>query len=179
MRGAYARSSRHAGRAAMDVMVLRDEQHLADGEIVWSWRRDAGVKLAGDDLAGDGGKKARSPGRARISRNPSRREGWVFSAAPVVPAPCVLVARGPWASAGARSSLRPLLFRGCSHFQNSDAIRAARTRGCGRAASDKPRAVTDSPTSWRHEGDQPARAARSTRSISAPTHDADCALEYQ
>ena len=28
----------------------------ADGEVVWSWRRDAGVKPAGSDLAGNGDK---------------------------------------------------------------------------------------------------------------------------
>jgi hypothetical protein len=39
----------------------------ADGEAVWSWRTDAGVKFAGI-LAGDGGKRARSPGRARNKR---------------------------------------------------------------------------------------------------------------
>jgi len=47
-----------------------DERHGADDEIAWSWRRDAGVKLAMRfwPRAGDGGKKARSPGRVRISR---------------------------------------------------------------------------------------------------------------
>jgi hypothetical protein len=35
---------------------------------VWSWRRDPGVKPRGKAHAGDGGKKGRSPGRARISR---------------------------------------------------------------------------------------------------------------
>jgi hypothetical protein len=51
----------------------------ADGEVVWSWRPDAGAKpctmRAEPDrakmrcyLQGDGGKKARSPGRSRISR---------------------------------------------------------------------------------------------------------------
>jgi hypothetical protein len=39
----------------------------ADGEIVWFWRPDAGAKLA-ERSADDGGKKARSPGRACISR---------------------------------------------------------------------------------------------------------------
>jgi hypothetical protein len=34
----------------------------ADGEVAWSWPPDAEVKLAGDDPAGDGGKKARRPG---------------------------------------------------------------------------------------------------------------------
>jgi Cupin len=38
----------------------------ADGEVVWSRRPDAGVKfLRSRLLRGDGGKKARSPGRAR------------------------------------------------------------------------------------------------------------------
>jgi hypothetical protein len=38
----------------------------ADGKIVWSWRPDAGVKFLGSKLLrDDGGKKARSPGRAR------------------------------------------------------------------------------------------------------------------
>ena len=38
----------------------------ADGKIVWSWRPDAGVKSLGSKLLrDDGGKKARSPGRAR------------------------------------------------------------------------------------------------------------------
>ena len=46
----------------------------ADGEIVWSWPPDAEVKLRGYEPRDDGGKKARSPGRSRISRNPSRRE---------------------------------------------------------------------------------------------------------
>ena len=51
----------------------------ADGEVVWSWRPDAGAKpcmMRAEPnrakmrwyLQGDGGKKARSPERARISR---------------------------------------------------------------------------------------------------------------
>jgi len=40
------------------------ERRPADGEAVWSWRPDAGVKLA-ERSASDGGKKARSPRRAR------------------------------------------------------------------------------------------------------------------
>src|SRR5205085_2393122 len=38
------------------------------GGIVWSWRRDPGVKPRGKSHVGDGGKTGRSPGRARISR---------------------------------------------------------------------------------------------------------------
>src|SRR5579871_4736591 len=40
---------------------------FADGEAVWSWHPDADAKSATmlSHCAGDGGKKARSPGRAR------------------------------------------------------------------------------------------------------------------
>jgi hypothetical protein len=41
------------------------ENAEADGKAVWSWRRDAGVKFRGKFPRNDGGKKARSPGRAR------------------------------------------------------------------------------------------------------------------
>ena len=50
-------------------MALVTRALEADGEIVWSWHPDAGVKFA-LGRAGDGGKKARSPGRSRISRKP-------------------------------------------------------------------------------------------------------------
>src|SRR5436305_245503 len=45
-----------------------DETSAAYGEIVWSWRRDPGVKLAGKSRQATGARKAASPGRARISR---------------------------------------------------------------------------------------------------------------
>ena len=46
--------------------MVPDENVEAYGEVVWSWRRDAGVKLLRSKLLrGDGGNKARSPGRAR------------------------------------------------------------------------------------------------------------------
>ena len=52
---------------AVDAALAQDEsKQPADGEVVWSWRRDAGVKFVRSKLLrGDGGKKARSPGRAR------------------------------------------------------------------------------------------------------------------
>jgi hypothetical protein len=57
------------------ALVSRDERTGADGEGVWSWRPDAGAKVAGLP-ANDGGKRARSPGRARgRPLKPSRREG--------------------------------------------------------------------------------------------------------
>ncbi len=47
----------------------------ADGEVVWSWRPDAGAKACGSDPQDDGGKRARSPGRARRTPlKPLRRE---------------------------------------------------------------------------------------------------------
>src|SRR6201988_1417175 len=49
-------------------VLAPDETFTVDGEVVWSWRRDPGVyppRLCGD---GNGDKKGRSPGRARISR---------------------------------------------------------------------------------------------------------------
>jgi hypothetical protein len=54
-----------AGRDAVDADVLTTNGTEADGEVVWSWRPDAGVKFRGILSRGDGGKKARSPGRAR------------------------------------------------------------------------------------------------------------------
>jgi hypothetical protein len=45
-------------------MALLTRAPNADGKIVWSWHPDAGVKFALRS-AGDGGKRARSPGRAR------------------------------------------------------------------------------------------------------------------
>src|ERR1700689_2493834 len=42
------------------LMVLLTKAFEADGEAVWSWHLDAGVKLALRS-AGDGGQKARAP----------------------------------------------------------------------------------------------------------------------
>src|SRR5437667_4220746 len=51
---------------ASGAFLAPDENAKAYGEVVWSWRRDAGAKFLRSKLLGDdGGKKARSPGRAR------------------------------------------------------------------------------------------------------------------
>jgi hypothetical protein len=39
----------------------RTKTFAADGEVVWSWRRDPGATLA-EVSAGNGGKKGRFPG---------------------------------------------------------------------------------------------------------------------
>jgi len=61
----------------VDASRATDERGLlADGEAVWSWRPDAGAKFATalTRRAGDGGKKARSPGSAEETVKPSRGE---------------------------------------------------------------------------------------------------------
>ena len=64
-RGAL-RTSRTRGGMRWTRIACEDERKMiADGEVVWSWRPDAGAKFAGSSPAGDGGKKARSPRRAR------------------------------------------------------------------------------------------------------------------
>ena len=58
---------------------------FADGEVVWSWRAHAGAKLATMfRIAPITVAKAGSPGRARISRKPLRREGRLSPPVPVV-----------------------------------------------------------------------------------------------
>ena len=66
------RTRRHERRArdAVDAMASLDERgFVADGEVVWSWHPDAGVKFRGKRfLRDDGGKRARSLGRVRSNR---------------------------------------------------------------------------------------------------------------
>src|SRR5215470_12230236 len=70
------------------------------------WRQ-----VGGRYPAGNGGKKRRSPGRARISRKPLRGESRDVLAVPVVQPVCIsvaLFAHGTAGAVGARLSLRPL-----------------------------------------------------------------------
>jgi len=50
----------------MDVKGRATNASDTDGEVAWSWPPDAEVKPC-RMMRGDGGKKARSPGRSRIS----------------------------------------------------------------------------------------------------------------
>jgi len=70
--------------------VSLDERTGADGEGVWSWRPDAGAKVVGHDPANDGGKRARSPGRSRISRKTIAQGRPDDPAPPVVTTVCFL-----------------------------------------------------------------------------------------
>ena len=49
---------------ASGAFLAPDENAKAYGEVVWSWRRDAGVKLV-EVSASDGDNKPAPPGRAR------------------------------------------------------------------------------------------------------------------
>src|SRR5580704_4925993 len=81
-RGA-SRSSRTLEAGCDGRDVLRDEQHIADGEIVWSWRPKAGAKFS-RMMRGDGDNKVRSPGRSRISRKTIAQGRPVVRLVPVV-----------------------------------------------------------------------------------------------
>jgi hypothetical protein len=51
------------------------ETFTADGEVVWSWRRDPGVKPRRKSHVGDGGKKGRFTGEStKQSLKPLRGE---------------------------------------------------------------------------------------------------------
>src|SRR6266480_3092654 len=91
------------------------ETFTADGEVVWSWRRDPGVKLRGKARAGDGGKKGRFTGEStKETVTPLRGESRVVPAEPVVTMHVSYLCFGRVAAGavGARLSLRPLLRRG-------------------------------------------------------------------
>ena len=92
-----------------------DETFTADGEVVWSWRRDPGVKLCGKSHVGDGGKKGRFTGEStKETVTPLRGESRVVPAEPVVTTHVSYLCFGRVAAGAvsARLSLRPLFFRG-------------------------------------------------------------------
>src|SRR4051812_18848176 len=93
---------------------LPDETLAAYGEIVWSWRRDPGVKLAGKSRQVTGARKAASPGRARISRNTIARgrPGCLGCTCQIRVRSSLPIAHGAAGAVGARLSLRPLSERG-------------------------------------------------------------------
>jgi hypothetical protein len=93
-RGA-SRSSRTLGAGCDGRGVLSDEQHIADGEIVWSWRPKAGVTFC-EMTQGNGDNKVWSPGRSRISRKTIAQGRPVVPARTCGSAACFFSARGPW-----------------------------------------------------------------------------------
>src|SRR5262249_31636034 len=78
------RTRRHLRGAGCDGRdgCARRTRPVADGEVVWSWLPDAGVKPAEDNSAGEGGKKARLTQESTketvktIARGKPDRSGW-------------------------------------------------------------------------------------------------------
>ncbi len=112
---------RGAMAAGLSGAFAQDDCQLADVQAVWSWRPDAGAKPVADLMgcAGDGSKQAGPRGELGADVHPSRREGRVCPAEPVVPAACIFfrrratgLSRGPAFPApsrfrrGSRASLR-------------------------------------------------------------------------
>jgi len=97
------------------------------------------------DFTGDGGKQARSPGRARSKPlKPLRREGRVFRWTCGDALACFPhFARGAAGAAGTRFSLRPLIFRA----NGSSIARAFRAAGSQKCISPSLRAKRSNPSS--------------------------------
>src|SRR5262245_41791348 len=101
-----------------------DETPTADGEVVWSWRRDPGATLAASWPLTTGARKAASPGRARISRKTVARgkPGCLGCTCLTRVHSFSTLAHGAAGAVGARLSLRPLFSRGTPNLQNSGEI---------------------------------------------------------
>ena len=83
MRGAL-RNVTNVWWDAVDARLATDERKLiADGEVVWSWRPDAGAKVRGAFARVTVAKKPGHRGEYEISRKPLRRESRDASAEPV------------------------------------------------------------------------------------------------
>ena len=122
------------------------ETFAADGEVVWSWRRDPGVKPRGKSHAGDGGKKGRFTGEStKEAVTPLRGESRVVPAEPVVTMHVSYLCFGRVAAGAvsARLSLRPLFEEG----QRNAKTRAKTRRG--NANARVPRCGPQTPLSSR------------------------------
>ena len=124
-RGTYHDRHGTLTRVAMDVaasggFARRTKTPAAYGEIVWSWRRDPGA-TCGSLLPHYGGKKGRSPGRARISRQTIARgkPGCLGCTCQIRVHSFAILAHGAAGAVSARLSLRPLLKRGTTRLQDS------------------------------------------------------------
>ena len=89
---------------------MPDENAAADGEVVWSWRRDPGVYPARQCGLGNGDNKGRSPRRSRISRKTTRagKAGVIGGTCSGLTRVLVSFGHGAMGAFGARLSLRPL-----------------------------------------------------------------------
>src|SRR5438874_2340139 len=111
-------------------VIAPDENAKAYGEVVWSWRRDAGAKSAASMLPATVAKKPAHRGEHEVSRK-AIAQGMsdclrcpVCSCAPNVQ----LFAHETAGAARTRHSLRPLFAEAQTNLQNSGEI-APRDRG--------------------------------------------------
>jgi hypothetical protein len=97
--------------ASRRQVIFTRRTSAADGEIVWSWRRDPGVYPARLCGLGNGDNKGRSPGRARINRKTIARgkPGCLGCTCQTRVRFFATIAHGAAGAVGARLSLRPLL----------------------------------------------------------------------
>jgi hypothetical protein len=87
---------------------MPDETLAADGEVVWSWRRDPGVKLAGSIPPATVAKEAAHRGEHEAAVKTIARGKPGCLAVPVVLTRVLSFAHGATGAVGARLSLRPL-----------------------------------------------------------------------
>src|SRR5262245_34206603 len=96
----------------MDAGPCRTSRAFADGEIVWSWSPEAGIKFCGTYRRTTVANKPGAPRRARISRNTIAQGMPVDPAEPVVTAACFFCCRRAMGEAITRHSLRPPISEG-------------------------------------------------------------------
>src|SRR6266481_210379 len=102
----------------------------ADGEVVWSWRSNAGAKLAETIPPMTVATKQWSPGRARISRKTIAQGRPDDPPVPVV-LPRAFCCTRTMGAVGTRPSLRPLVIREDERItHHSDASRREDTQPC-------------------------------------------------
>ena len=94
---------------ATRAVIRADERRRCGRKIVWSWPPDAEAKRASErGSRAMGARKPGSQGERDISVKTVAQGMPDVSAGPVVPSPCLFIARGPWVAASTRHSLRPL-----------------------------------------------------------------------
>ena len=100
------------GRAgAQHVLTdVRTNEALADAKLRGPGAPMPAPSLWGDHLHGDGGYQAGHRGERRVSVSPSRREGRVAPAGPVVPAACIFFRRRAAGLSGGLAFPAPLLW---------------------------------------------------------------------
>jgi len=127
-----SRSSRTRGGMRWTLTVLLTRAPDADGEVVWSWRLDAGVKSIEATLSATETNQPDLRGEHEVSR---KTIAWGMPG--VTGVTCMLVCAfysilhtRPWGASSARHSLRPFRGRGDRNQANLAQRHAARMRRC-------------------------------------------------